>query len=297
VEGKILKEDKEAYSSKAIERFIELTIKAPGGNASFPLSLAIPRNGPIKGIFVNIAFMVAAQDGFRYCPSCPVEEIIDNGFALAMFDYTEASSDDGNFDNGIGAVFPHDQNTGWGKLGIWAYAMSRTADYLLTVDELTSPSKAGSLPLAAIGFSRLGKTSLWAGAQDTRFSYVLPFGSSTAGVAFTRKNSKQTMEELQFHHKHWFCGNFSKYNHNENAMPFDQHFAVACSAPRKFLSAIAQEDIWIDVEKEYLSIEAAAPAWSLSGAQVMPEIKLRHGSHFFSRNDWQAAMAFIEKNQ
>jgi hypothetical protein len=307
VEGRVVREDLNGYGSKAADMIVEIRLDTPGGPFVFPLTLVIPRERPIKGTFVNIAFMMSGTDGFRYCPSCPVEEIVDGGFALAMFDFLALASDDGNPGSGLAALFPREPDTGWGRLGMWAYGMSRAADYLKTREELESP------PLAAIGFSRLGKTALWCGAQDERFDFVMPFGSSTAGVAFTRKNSKQSIEEVQFHHGHWFCGNFRKYNRNEAALPFDQHFVVAACAPRPFLTAIAEEDEWIDVEKEYLSCIAASPAYTITGGTgfIAPDefphapasftggniaMNLRHGSHFFSRADWRAAMNYIERS-
>ncbi|GHV70679.1 acetylxylan esterase [Spirochaetia bacterium] len=304
VHGKVLREDMNAYSGKAVERKIELVLDAPGGSFSFPVTITIPKEKKLA-VFVNIAFMITGKDDQRYCPSCPVEEIIDGGFVHAIFDYLSVASDDGDFSSGLAAVFPRSPGAGWGKLGMWAYAMSRVADYLKTLEEFAS------LPLAAIGFSRLGKTSLWCGAQDERFDFVMPFGSSTAGIAFTRKNSKQSMEELQHHHSHWFCENFRAYNNNENAMPFDQHFPLALCAPRRLLTSIAEEDEWVDVEKEYLSCKAAGVVWELFGKkdftapdnfphapcafwQGNPAMSLRHGTHFFSRADWQAAMAYIK---
>jgi hypothetical protein len=249
--------------------------------------------------------MITASDGSKHCPACPIEEIIDAGFALAIFDYTAVTSDDGNFSSGICRIFPRDPQTGWGKLGAWAYAMSRVADYI------ESSGDFKNVPLAAIGFSRLGKTSLWAGAQDERFRFVMPFGSGTAGVGFTRHNKKQSMEDIQQNHPYWFCGNFSAYKYEEGALPFDQHFAVACCAPRLFLTSIAIEDRWADVEREYESCKAASEVYRLLGGPGFiapdqypaepvklldgsPAMALRHGAHFLSRADWQAAFEFID---
>ncbi|MFP3153575.1 hypothetical protein LQZ18_03945 [Lachnospiraceae bacterium ZAX-1] len=190
VSGKIQKEDLGAYSDKAIERTIELQFSAPNGRYALPVTFVIPKAVKPKAVFINIAFMEKTINGSRYCPNCPIEEIIDDGFAIAIFDYTSVASDDGDYDNGIAAIFPRDEKTGWGKLGMWAYAMSRVADYVKTLDEFIDT------PLAAMGFSRLGKTALWCGAQDERFDYVMPFGSSTVGVGFTRQKNKQTMEEV-----------------------------------------------------------------------------------------------------
>jgi hypothetical protein len=305
VAGSVLKEDDMAYSGKAVERFLEIHLAALGGNISFPATLVIPKKRPVRGIFVNIAFMVAGVDGFRYCPVCPIEEIIDEGFAIALYDYLDVAGDDDDFTKGLAGVFPREEDTGWGKLGIWAYSMSRVADYLRTLDVFKA------VPFAAAGFSRLGKAALWCGAQDEGFDFVIPFGSGTGGAGFTRRNRKETMEELLRRNWFWFCGNFRHYT-DAGALPFDQHFVIAACAPRKFLTLIAEDDVWADVENEYLSCIAASEGYRLSGARgfiapdsipradvFFPEgdiaMGLRRGTHFLSRADWRLAMDYIRR--
>lgn len=258
---------------------------------------------------IHIAFMREDKQGYKFSLNCPIEEVVDNGFAIAIFDYLSIASDDGDMTQGIAPLFPRNGETAWGKLGMWAYGMSRVADYVRTLPALQK------VPLAAIGYSRLGKTALWCGAQDTRFEYILPFGSSTAGVGVTRRNAKQNMEELQENHWFWFNERFRFYNHNENAMPFDQHFCVAACAPRCLLTSFGLTDEWVDAEKEYISCMAASPAYIQSGAngftaptdRVPTEpaaflegdlaMNIHGGSHFFGRPDWNAAMRFIREKE
>jgi hypothetical protein len=304
VSAKILKEDNSAYADKACETTLEIILTAPGGTASFPVTLIVPKKKPIKGVFINIAFMIRGTDGFRYCPSCPVEEIIDAGFAITLYDYLDVAGDDGDFARGIAGVFPRETGTGWGKIGMWAYSMSRVADYLKTRSEFEG------VPFIALGFSRLGKTALWCGVQDERFDFVMPLGSGTGGVGFTRGNKKESIGELQSRNWYWFCGNFKRYSADAYALPFDQHFALAACAPRKLLTVIGESDEWADIENEYLSCIAAGEGYVLAGAKgfIAPDefprgdsffsqgdiaFGLRRGTHFLSRADWRMAIDYI----
>jgi hypothetical protein len=303
-EGTVLREDRAAYSSKAVERGIEIGLDAPGGRAAFPLTLVVPQKQPLKGVFLNLAFMIRGEDGLRYCPSCPIEEIIDEGFAIAIWDYLDVASDDGDFSRGLAGVFPRDAETGWGKIGVWAYSMSRVADYLKLLPEFEN------VPFAAIGFSRLGKTALWAGAQDERFNFVMPIGSGTGGLGFTRRNRKESITALQKNNGHWFCKNFRRYINDAEALPFDQHFVIAACAPRPVLSAAGLEDQWADGENEYLACIAASEGYRLAGGSgfigldriprspaVFAEgdiaLSFRYGTHFLSRADWRFAMDYM----
>ncbi|MBQ8793342.1 MAG: hypothetical protein IJZ63_01190, partial [Clostridia bacterium] len=65
------------------------------------------------------------------------EEIVENGYNLIIFVYTEITSDDDDFTTGIAPlVFPNGRtnDTDCGKSGLWAFANMRVLDYVLTLD-------------------------------------------------------------------------------------------------------------------------------------------------------------------
>lgn len=92
-------------------------------------------------------------------------------------------------------------------------------------------------------------------------------------------------------------------------MPFDQHYLLACVAPRKLHVSSAAEDIWADPDSEFLSCVAAGTAFESDGflcEDRLPQVgdafhggsigyDLRMGKHHFSRRDWLRLMEFLDK--
>ena len=91
-------------------------------------------------------------------------------------------------------------------------------------------------------------------------------------------------------------------------MPFDQHWLIACIAPRPVLVGSASEDEWADPNNEFLSCVAAGAAFE--GGFVcedrLPVVgdvfyqgslgyHLRAGRHYFARTDWQNLIRFANE--
>ena len=104
---------------------------------------------------------------------------------------------------------------------------------------------------------------------------------------------------------------YAKYADNEAALPFDQHWLLACVAPRALL-VVGFDNPWFDPKGEFLSCRAASPAWELHGlpglpggdfpapydtSRVGPRLGYvrRGGAHGFSALDWHWALDFAER--
>ena len=242
----------------------------------------------------------------------PIAQILERGYAVATAHYSDIDPDyDDGFENGVHGLFPEHRSDAehpnrWGSIAAWAWGLSRLADVL---EKLEGIDPKG---LMVVGHSRLGKTALWAGANDERFGLVVSNNSGCGGAALSQRVYGESVARINTSFPHWFNRNFHKYNDREDQMHFDQHQLIAAIAPRPVYIASASNDKWADPLGELLSGHHASSAYRLHGkqgldAQELPAVNtpigdgsigyhLRQGDHDLLLYDWQQFMVFAKRN-
>lgn len=192
----------------------------------------------------------------------------------------------------------------WGTIAAWAWGLSRVIDYL------ENDRAVDAKRIAITGVSRLGKTVLWAGANDPRIALVIASCSGEGGASLARRNYGETIAHLVApgRYPYQFASNYAKYAKDPSQLAVDTHCLIDLLAPRPVLLQTANTDHWSDPKGEFLAALAARPVFALFGKQgpttdEFPPVGqlvgdtlgyyLHAGGHGTIPSDWDIYLKFL----
>ena len=307
-----------------------LVYQPNGGGAPWPAFLGLNYFGNSSvhadpGIAISTAWMRASPEQKvvnnrataagrgAHAGRWDIESVIARGYATVTLYYGDLCPDrDDGMEESVGAMFgsgsvnrrPPD---GWGSIGIWAWGLSRALDWIESDPEMDAKR------VAVHGHSRLGKTALWAAAQDVRFALAISNNSGAGGAALAKRIYGETVAISNSRHSTpWYALNYRKYDDNEAALPVDQHELLALIAPRPLYVASASEDRGADPKGEFLALVNAQPVYRLFGERGLgtdqfpaPDralrgdrlgYHLRPGVHDITPYDWVQYLEFADRH-
>lgn len=328
---KIVEQSDDAIGGKAKRKQIELSFTKNNKELSFTILVYLPKSTEKAPIFLGYNFdgnhtvsddpEIIISDAYARnneslgitnnkfneqsrgvaASLWAIEKMIDSNFGLATIYNGEIDPDKNDMTDGVHSLFYEEGQEApakneWGSIAAWSWGLSRAMDYF-EKDADVDASK-----VIVFGHSRLGKTSLWAGATDQRFAAVISNNSGCGGAALSKRKFGETIWRINNSFPHWFCNNFEQYNNNEEKLPVDQHQLLALIAPRPLYVASAEEDEWADPRGEFLSSYYATPVYHLYGktgitSTEMPHVNkpiqntlayhIRTGKHNVTDYDWE----------
>jgi len=327
----VVREDRHALDGRATRRNVEVDVTAVTSGPALRFTVFLPNNAPKPvPVFVGLHVFDTAHAHprpavARQLPGAPkptpeenarvgeatTDRILARGYGLVSLNIEELAPDSAtNYWRGVARLFGRTepgppQATEAGALGLWAWGLSRAMDYFESAPDMDARR------VIVIGHSRMGKTALWAAANDERFAAVISNCSGCGGAALSRRNFGETVSIITHAFPHWFCGNFAQYADRESSLPVDQQELVALIAPRPVYIASAVEDRWADPRGSFLAALYAEPVYRLlnAGGLGVTELPasdhpvgdtiryhLRRGQHDLTHYDWEQYLDFADRH-
>ena len=189
----------------------------PGQRATLRIELVIPDGpGPFPVFLTNHA---------RSRPW--IYTAVRRGYIAAIYHATDPSYGNGDDSDAWIEIYPEYD---WSCLARWAWAASRTVDYLATLPEVNKAQ------IGLAGHSRNGKQALLAAAFDERIGAVVPSsgnsGENDPWRYTTEPFGNESIELLAGVQSHWFSNRLRFFAGREDKLPVDQNSLLALVAPR-----------------------------------------------------------------
>jgi hypothetical protein len=318
--SEVVKTDAEFLGGTAVRKDVRIRFQNERGSAELGILVFLPRNaaGPVPVFLLN-SFGNTRDNSHDADPEhpgalrngLPLGELLRRGFGLVVVPQGElVRHNEVEFQRGIHPLFYHAGQSfpkahEWGVIAAVSWGASRALDHLET--DVAVDAKR----VAILGHSKMGKATLWAAAQDTRFALVILAQSGCGGAALWKRDFGENLEKMVTRFPYWLCRNAGKFVRQEDDLPIDQHMLLACIAPRPLYVSSGEEDLWADPRGEYLGAYHAGEVYRLLGKKALaseasPPVGQalldgdvgyhnRAGGHSVEPEDWRHFLEFAER--
>jgi cephalosporin-C deacetylase-like acetyl esterase len=220
------------------------------------------------------------------------QAVLAAGYALVLFDRTQLAKDlpsgAPGRDERSGALYDVYPDHTFGALSAWAWGYHRCVDLIQTLSYIDAQH------IAISGHSRGGKTTLLAGATDSRIALINDNASCAGGSACFRYvgHGGETIHITNYFST-WFGDGIRTYADRVESLPFDQHCLLAALAPRPLLLTYALDDRWSNPEGMVQCAWATKEAYRFLGQPDNLAFHLRPGGHSHDVPDWSVLLDFM----
>jgi dienelactone hydrolase len=251
----------------------------PGRRATLRIELVVPDGkGPFPVFLTNHA---------RNRPW--IYTAVRRGYIAAIYHATDPNYGNGDDSDAWIEVYPEYD---WGCLARWAWAASRTVDYLATLPEVDRAK------IGLAGHSRNGKQALVAAAFDERIGAVIPSSGNSGELDPWRYTTEpfvnESIELLAGVQSHWFHPRLRFFSGREDKLPVDQNSLMALVAPRGLMMYSGYAESAgnpFGFEQAYRS---ALRVYKFLGREQNIWLTLREGEHETTAGDVENFIDFFD---
>jgi hypothetical protein len=314
VTWEVTETDAKARDGAAVMRKVVGRMGEKPGGPKMTLTVHTPAKAdkPVP-VLLNITFgFPAGNRPMNAAAFNPVAEVLGRGWAYATIGYGDIQPDRADkWSEGVSGLTLKDGQKQpapdeWGTISAWAWGVSRCIDYF------ESDKAFDAKRVAITGASRLGKTVLWAGAQDERVAAVFSVVPGEMGASLIRRDWGETLDDMAQNFAYQFAGNLQKWAGKWDDLPVDQHMLIALCAPRPVYVNGGLTDQWSDPKGEFLALVGAGQVYRLLGAKDLGVTEVpaldkpittgslafhyHSGGHTAVPADWKAFLDFADRH-
>jgi pimeloyl-ACP methyl ester carboxylesterase len=214
---------------------------------------------------------------------------VRRGYIAAIYHATDPRYGNGDDSDAWIEIYP---DYDWSCLARWAWAASRTVDYLSALPEVNKAQ------IGLAGHSRNGKQALLAAAFDDRIGAVVPSsgnsGENDPWRYTTEPFANESIELLAGVQSHWFNPRLRFFAGREDKLPVDQNALMALVAPRGLMMYSGYAESAgnpFGFEQAYRS---ALSVYRFLGKEQNIWLNLREGEHETTAGDVENFIDFFD---